>query len=200
MKNYTIPLLTVLFSLISQVGAADDLRLGEPIAGGTGCPQGSYAAVLSPDQKTLSLLFDAFSAQAGGSVGKTLDRKSCNVAIPIHIPNGYSVSIFQVDYRGFTSVPRGGRAQLTAEYFFAGMRGPRLSKSFTGPRDRDYTFSNELQAEALVWSPCGADTNIRINASMVAQSNYYMEDTLATVDSADIQSGLIYHIQFRRCR
>ena len=60
----------------SAIAKADDIALGLPGYGGTGCPAGSVDAVLSPDAKTLSILFDQFSAEAGRSSGRTLDRKS----------------------------------------------------------------------------------------------------------------------------
>jgi hypothetical protein len=33
----------------------------------------------------------------------------------------------------------------------------------------------------------------------MAKTNRRMDDTLATVDSADFKAGLIYHLQWRRC-
>ncbi len=184
---------------IAATAQADDIQLGTPSYGGTGCPAGSASAVLSPDQKTLSILFDQYVAEAGGVTGKRIDRKNCNIAIPVHVPQGLSISLIAVDYRGYTFVPQGGNARFSVEYFFAGRRGPRTVKNFFGPEDSDYLVSDHLIAEGVVWSPCGIDTNLRVNSSMTAQSNYYGEDVLATVDTADIEAGIIYQIQWRRC-
>jgi len=195
MKNLILPLL-----LISATSVfADDIRLGQPAYGGNGCPQGSANAVLSPDQKTLSILFDQYSAEAGNTTGKQVDRKSCNLAIPVHVPQGYSISLFQVDYRGTNILPVGGQSRLTVDYFFAGQRGPHYQKSFYGRLNEDYLVRNSLTGESLVWSDCGAETNLRVNSSMMVQTNRSYDQATATVDSADIKSGLIYHIQWRRC-
>lgn len=183
----------------SALANANGLTLGHPNYGGTGCPGGSVATTVSPDQKTLSILFDQFVAEAGRSAGKTIDRKSCNIAIPVHVPQGFSVSVISVDYRGYVSVPSGGEARFSAEYFFAGQRGPVRTEVFRGPADEDYMITDDLIATALVWSPCGANTNIRINASMLAKSNAKRDDVLATVDSTDVSTGLIYHLAWRRC-
>jgi hypothetical protein len=126
-------------------------------------------------------------------------RKSCNISIPVHVPQGLSVSIVTVDYRGFVSVPRGGMARLSTEYFFAGSRGPRFNKMFRGGFEDDYNVGDQIGVVGLVWTPCGADTNLRVNTSMLARTNRYQDDVLATVDSADISSGLVYHLQWRRC-
>jgi hypothetical protein len=190
----------IALALSATPAFADDIRLGQPAYGGNGCPRGTASAVLSPDRKTLSILFDQYTAEAGRSTGRQVDRKSCNIAVPVHVPQGYSISLFQVDYRGFNSLPPGGRSRLTVDYFFAGQRGPTYQKEFRGTLRDDYMLRNTLAASSLVWSPCGADTNLRVNSSMMAQTNGQNEQTIATVDSADIKSGLVYHVQWRRCR
>src|SRR4051794_19530380 len=88
---------------------AQDIRLGQPGYGGTGCPGGSVSATLSPDKKSLSLIFDQFVATAGGNSGRAIDRKTCNIAVPVHIPQGISISVIDVDYRGYIFLPSGGR-------------------------------------------------------------------------------------------
>jgi hypothetical protein len=185
--------------LFSGHAFAQGLILGQPQYGGTGCPAGSASVALSPDQSALSILFDQYVVEAGGS--RPIDRKNCNIAIPVKVPGGYSLSVFAIDYRGFTALPRNGRAQLNVEYFLAGGgRGVRTSKTFRGPIVSDYLKSDNLGLEAIVWTPCGADTVLRANTTMMAQSNSAREQALATVDSADVQAGLIYHFQWKRCR
>ena len=197
-KNLTFTIACLGFSLATHMAHADDISMGEPAYGGSGGPNGSASVTLSPDGKQLSVLFDDYVVEAGGGLGRVA-RKSCNLAIPIHVPQGFSVSIFKVDYRGYAFVPRGGRGQLSAEYFFAGRRGPKVVKNFRGGHDDDYLMTNNLAASALVWSACGADVNLRVNSAMRVITNRYGDDALATVDSIDVDSGMIYHIQWRRC-
>ena len=179
---------------------ADDIQLGYPGYGGNGCPSGSASVTLSPDNKALSILFDEFQVEAGGFSGRRVARKSCNIAIPVHVPQGMSVSIIEADYRGFNSIPRGGMSRFSAEYFFAGKRGPRYRKTFRGGIDDDYTLSNTLALSALTWSPCGQSVNLRVNTSMMVRTNRMGDDALSTVDSADFNAGLVYHLKWRRCR
>lgn len=183
----------------SLLANADSIQLGEAAYGGSGCPGGSASVSLSPDNKAISILFDQYIVEAGGA--KPFDRKNCNIAIPVHVPQGYSLSIFAIDYRGFTGLPAGGRAQLSVNYFLAGAgAGVRTSKSFYGPTTDQYLKTDNLLMEQLVWSGCGQDTILRANTQMLVVSNSRREQAMATVDSADIQSGLIYHIQWRTCR
>ena len=100
--------------IAGQVQAAG-LRLGTPEYGGTGCPAGSASAVLSPNEDTVSILFDNYVAEAGGQTGRRFDRKSCAIGIPVQVPQGYSVAVFAVDYRGANIVPSGGMNRFNAE-------------------------------------------------------------------------------------
>jgi hypothetical protein len=174
------------------------ITLGLPAVAGTGCPAGSVDAILSPDKTTLSILFSSYVAEAGGTTGLTFDRKSCNVAIPVNVPNGISVSIIGVDYRGFNQLPAGASSQFNVEYFFAGGRGPVFRQDFRGPIATDYLIHNDIVATAMVWSACGqpvtlrTNTNIRVNTTGGQQA-------MATVDTQDVQAAVIYNLQFRRC-
>lgn len=190
---------TVALLASSLSSFADTIQLGYPTTGGNGCPAGSASASVSPDGSALSIIFDQFVTEAGPASGRTIDRKSCNIAVPVHVPNGYSVSIIAVDYRGFVSLPSGAQAQMNAEYFFAGAQGPRFVQSFRGRTDQNYTLTNRLGVQAMVWSPCGADVNLRVNASMMVRNSGY-QDAMATVDSADFNAGIVYQIQMRSCR
>lgn len=193
--------LSVLFvagSLSAQ--AQGGLRLGQPAYGGTGCPGGTASVTLSPDETALSILFDAYLAEAGGVTGKSVDRKSCNISVPVQVPNGYSVAIFQVDYRGFNLIPAAGAyTRMDTEYFWAGARGPRFARVYSGPMTDNFTLSDGLVAQTMVWTPCGASVNLRVNSSVMAQTNRRQDQTMITVDSADLSSGLVYHLQWRRC-
>jgi hypothetical protein len=187
-------------SVLLSSAYADDIRLGMAGYGGTGCPAGSASVTLSPDYKSLSLIFDSYVAEAGASSGRTLDRKTCSIAIPIYIPQGLSVSIIRIDYRGYVALPNSyASASFNSEYFFAGSTGPRFSKSWRGRTDTNYLFNNDLALSASVWSPCGESVNMRVNTSMLVRNSVYNSDALATVDSADFAAGIVYQLQWRRC-
>ena len=197
MKHALLSLALLVFTLPSY---ADSIRLGEPAYGGTGCPANTAAIALSPDAQSLSILFDSYVVEAGGFSGRQTARKTCNIAIPVHVPQGFSVSIFQVDYRGFNDLPYGAYSRFGVEYFFAGSRGPSYRKTFYGQTMGEYLLNNTLSATASVWSPCGADVNLRVNSSMLVRTNRSMQEAMSTVDSVDVNAGLVYHLRWRRCR
>lgn len=208
MKNFfkgsvlkSTALLVPVFStmLLSAPVFADDISLGTPGYGGTGCPAGSVSATLSPDAKSLSLLFDQYQVAVGGTTGKSFDRKSCNVAIPVHVPQGLSVSVLKIDFRGFNHLPVSATSQFNVEYFFAGTKGPVFEKKFRGSLDEDYLINNNLSVQAISWSACGEDVNLRTNSSMRVRT-VRNKEAMASIDSQDINAGIVYQLQWRNCQ
>jgi len=198
--NFKSLLSILILGLFIPFTYADDIRLGMAGYGGTGCPAGSASVTLSPDYKSLSLIFDSYVAEAGESSRRSIDRKTCSVAIPIHIPQGMSVSIISVDYRGYIALPNSrATASFNAEYFFAGSMGPRFSRNWRGAADTNYQFNNGISLTALVWSPCGESVNMRVNTSMLVRNPVYNNDAMASVDSADFRTGILYQLQWRQC-
>jgi Domain of unknown function (DUF4360) len=174
--------------LSSALAAGGGVTIGQPSYGGNGCPAGSASATVSPDGQELSILFDKFIA-LGNDPAQS--RKSCNLVIPITVPQGFQVSLYDADYRGY--VAPGTTGTLRAEYFFAGGKGPVFQRTFNG--EANYDVRDSLATVANVWSRCGDSLNMRVNASMAARGRGQ-----ATVDSFDLaHRGLVYHVKYRNC-
>ncbi len=179
---------TLMTTFISPAFAAPKVEIIGAGYGGSGCPGGSASVTISPDGQELSVLFDKFIA-LGNKPSES--RKSCNLSIPIKVPQGYQISLYDADYRGYIAPET--TARLRAEYFFAGQNGPIFSRTFTG--EREYNVRDSLVTVADVWSRCGDSLNMRVNANMTARGQ-----GMATVDSFDLaHRGLIYHVKYRTC-
>ncbi|RVU83724.1 DUF4360 domain-containing protein [Leucothrix sargassi] len=163
---------------------------------GNGCPAGSASVVISPDKKSVSLLFDEYIAEAGGQGQRTFDRKKCDIAFGLKIPSGISVSLIDADYRGYNDLPRGSRATFTRDYFFAGTRGPSLTKTWSGSRSNDFIVKDRLGVMANVWSACGADVILRSKTAATVRTQRGNE-ALMMVDSADLNTKTVYRYNFR---
>lgn len=180
---------TLIATSLSPAFASEKVEILGASYGGNGCPNQSASVNVSPDGQELTILFDKFIAQ-GNNPSET--RKNCNLSIPIKLPQGFQISLYDADYRGY--VAPGTTGNLRAEYFFAGNRGPVFSRTFTG--ETNYNVRDNLAAVADVWSPCGDSVNMRVNAAMTARGS-----GVATVDSFDLaHRGLVYHIKYRSCR
>jgi hypothetical protein len=182
-------LATIVAGPMAPAFASDKVEIMGANYGGNGCPVNSASVTVSPDGQELSVLFDKFIAQGSDPNNS---RKSCNLVIPIKVPQGFQISLYDADYRGYVAPQTSGT--LRAEYFFAGNRGPVFQRTFRG--EESYTVTDSLATVANVWSACGSSENMRVNASMAARGK-----GMATVDSFDLaHRGLVYHIKYRNCR
>eukprot|EP00122_Pirum_gemmata_P004900 Pgem_evm1s4465 len=163
------------------------INYDEMIISGSGCKKGTVTTVPSPDGRALSILFDDYSAGTDGKKKKRV-RKSCNIAVPVKVPNGVSIGIFKTDYRGNAYVPKvnGNEAKFSTEYFFAGSRGTQKTKTFKPGFDDDFFESDTIVGAAVVWSPCGADVNFRINTNIEAKKTKVKDEEVEiVVDTID---------------
>lgn len=185
------------------LAAEAQIRLGVPAYGGTGCPAGSASVSLTDDGSILSVLFDSFVVEAPTLSGARFDRKSCNLRIPVSVGSGYQVALIAFDYRGFAAIPNGGRGQFEARYAYVGQRRPAIfRKNFAQGVVDNYSLKNELISTSIDWSPCstGRDLMMTVDANILAMTNARQDATNVSIDSVDVEAGMLYAVQLRRCR
>lgn len=163
--------------------------------GGSGCPEGTASVVIIGN--TLSILFDEYAAETG--YGNETDRKSCNYAVALRVPQGFTIALLKIDYRGFAAIPSGGFGRLRAEYFFAGQNGPVYTRVFPAGYFGDWMETDFVGGS--VWSPCGGEVIARGNTSIIAKksSPYSSNQAELSVDSVDLQAGIVYYFDWHYC-
>lgn len=184
----------------------NDMRLLAPRLNGNGCADGESEVVLTDDKRTISILFNSYVVQAGQSVAKPREVKSCNILIPVSVPRGHRVAVIGLDYRGFAAVPDGGMALLKTNYQFFDQAHQPISRrvirneDFPGPFDEDYILTTSLKGR-LNWSGCGKNMVLKIETDLSARTNQAGDDAMATLDSIDGQSSedLTYHLIWEKC-
>ncbi|WP_020395189.1 DUF4360 domain-containing protein [Thiolinea disciformis] len=170
----------------TSVQAAPNLNtvfFKDPAIAGSGCKAGTVDYAITPDGQTLSILFDSYSAAPG--------NKTCNIAVPVHVPNGFQVSLMTADYRGFVQ----GSAELRRSYFFAGETGPSLSTPMSSNAGKEYTQRDSLITSSNSYAKCGEDVNLRVNSRIMTKTN----KSSISVDSLDLQNGIIFKLQYKPC-
>lgn len=205
MKSQIKAILTTSVLLLASTQVASAHNLGavtiEKVGyAGNGCPAGSASVVLASDKKSVSVLFDDYIAEAGGHGQRTFDRKKCDIAFGLKVPNGLSVALIDADYRGFTDLPRRAKATFTRDYFFAGSRGPRLKKTWKGSRSDDFTVRDRMGVMSRVYSRCGADVILRSKTAATVRTRRGQE-AMMSVDSADLTSKTVfrYNFSWKKC-
>ena len=186
-----------------------DVRVGRPHQGGSGCPAGTVNVTYSPDNSAVSVLFDQFSVESGRSSGKRSDQKECTVDVVLTVPEGQTLGIFNVDYRGFASVDEQTSASFRAQHTLTDARTGRAldnrsqtSRVFKGPFEDGFILSDTLGDErgnigrigdrtknrhiprAGLRSSCGGDVklNLRMLLNTVSRNG---QNAIAFIDSAD---------------
>ncbi len=170
---------------------------------GTGCPSGTVAGDISADAKAFTLLFDEYVAEAGPGIDRREARKFCQLTVNLRVPQGWSYTLFKVDYAGFADLDRGTYGIQTSEYYFQGSSGrsnrAKFSTRLRGGFSGDYDASDDLGLEGLVWSPCGVNRALNIKTSVFVRARG-SRSALMTLDSVDGELVHLYGIKWRRCR
>lgn len=161
-----------------------------------GCPEGTYSVVNSPDGTSLSILFDAFVVSSGN------EQKQCRLEVPLHLPEGYSLGVYRVDYRGYAHLARKETAELTVAYQLGPRnKGRRFQRKIKGETDDDFLFTENIGAGLMKRVGCGeaAVLDVSVNLTLAAGGE---SEAMASLDSADgaAKGGLIYYFDTKKCR
>jgi hypothetical protein len=187
--------------LISLNASADEAYISSLDYSGSGCEQDDATAILSPDQKVLSLLFDNFIVEAGAGQG-IRNKKSCAIRINISVPDNKRITIQKIDYRGYAMVPQVARMYFKSSY---NIEIPSLgfsTRTFNHTISKLGELDEDLYVEQRVFDritskACGRDVVMNINSEMSAVTNRNKDEAYLSLDSID--SGIDYHLEYEEC-
>jgi len=206
MKFATLTVATILFAsaglpLTALADAPSNVRVRSFSYAGSGCPSGSLGQSISADYRLLNLHFDSFIAEVGLGVPMFEARKNCQINIDLDYPRGWSFSIDSVDYRGYASLDRGVTGALSTAFFYTGSgQTARLQTTFSGPLNADYQVRDQLGLSARVWSPCGVNRALNLNALVRLDNNRNRRGSgLLTIDHLQTAATHQYGLVWRRC-
>lgn len=185
---------------VAEIGPnPNEVHINKISYNGTGCPLGTVAENMADDAKAFTLLFDSYVAEAGPGIPFSANRKNCQIAVDLQFPQGWSYTIFTVDYRGYAKLEPGTSGAQQSTYYFQGQpKSAVLKTTYTGPKDSDYHIRDTLGLSSLVWSPCGVNRAVNINTQVRANATGGRR-ALMTLDSIDGELKHVYGIQWRRC-
>ncbi|MEU9442506.1 DUF4360 domain-containing protein [Streptomyces sp. NPDC048304] len=169
---------------------------------GSGCPAGTAAVAVSPDNTAFTVTYSSYLAQAGGGSDPTAFRKNCQLNLVVHVPQGFTYAIAEADYRGFLSLQPGASATQKASYYFQGSSQtvPR-SHPFSGAYNDNWEATDTTDWAQLVWAPCGAQRNFNINTELRVSAGTTSADKVSfmTMDSTDGDISTVYHLAWKDC-
>ncbi|MEV5382634.1 DUF4360 domain-containing protein [Streptomyces sp. NPDC052721] len=180
----------------------DKIVIDVATVNGSGCPAGTAAVAVSPDNTAFTVTYSAYLAQAGGNSDPTAFRKNCQLNLVVHVPQGFTYAIASADYRGFASLQRGATGTQKASYYFQGSSNtvPR-THPFSGPYNDDWQATDSTDWAQLVWAPCGVLRNFNINTELRVNAGTATPDKVSfmTMDSTDGDISTVYHLAWKEC-
>lgn len=170
---------------------------------GSGCPAGTAAVAVSPDNTAFTVTYSGYLAQVGVGAKPTDARKNCQLSLRVHVPGGFTYAIAKADYRGYASLARGAKATQRANYYFQGMSETVYRMhNFAGPLDDAWQTTDETDIASYSWHPCGEHRNLNINTDLrvsVGTSNPRTTTSFMAMDSTDGSIKTKYHFAWKKC-
>lgn len=168
---------------------------------GSGCPTGTTAVAVAPDNTAFTVTYSDYLAQAGPGIKATDARKNCQLAVNVHVPSGFTYAVVQADYRGYAYLAKGASAREVASYYFQGMSQTNTaSHSFTGPLDDNWQSTDKTEVAAVSYAPCGEPRYLNINTELrVTAGSKATEVSFMSMDSTDTTISTMYHFLWKKC-
>jgi Domain of unknown function (DUF4360) len=171
---------------------------------GSGCPAGTTAIAVSPDNTAFTVTYSAYMAQVGVGASPTDLRKNCQLNVLVHVPQGFTYAIAEADYRGFASLAHGASAMERANYYFQGMpQSAFVSHTIKGSFEDDWQMTDTTDIAALIFHPCGMLRNLNINTELranVGSSDPKKTTSFIAMDSTDGSIQTVYHFAWKHCQ
>ncbi|MFC4054099.1 DUF4360 domain-containing protein [Actinomadura syzygii] len=169
---------------------------------GSGCPIGTAAVAISADKEAFTVTYSDYMAQAGGSTKPTDFRKNCQIAMRVHVPQGFTYAISQTDYRGYANLAKGAKGTQKASYYFQGnSQTGAITHSLPGPLDDNWQFTDKVPVAQLIWKKCGEERNFNINTELRVDKDTSdaSKTSFIAMDSTDGTIKTTYHFAWKKC-
>ena len=181
----------------------DHITIDVVTVNGSGCPAGTAAVAVSPDNKAFTVTYSDYLAQVGVGARPTDFRKNCQLNLRVNVPQGFTYGVAQTDHRGFGHLERGASGVQRANYYFQGMsQTERKTHTWKGPLSDDWQATDEVEVAAIVYHPCGERRNFNINTELrvsAGSSDPKTTTSFMSMDSTDGAINTTYHFSWKRC-
>jgi hypothetical protein len=209
-------LLTLLSQLLFVSPASADGFLDDPVPppddtividvvtiNGSGCPPGSAAVSVAPDNTAFTVTYSTYLAQVGVGSKPTDFRKNCQINLLVHVPQGFTYGVARADYRGFASLVKGATGMQRTSYYFQGSQNTTMkTHNFAGLLEDNWQTSDETEVDAIEYHPCGGMRTFNINTELrvsAGTSNPATTTSFLAMDSTDGSINTIYQFRWKHC-
>ncbi|MFF1739176.1 DUF4360 domain-containing protein [Streptomyces mirabilis] len=169
---------------------------------GSGCPAGTAAVTVSPDNTAFTVTYSNYLARVGPGSAPTDRKKDCQLNLRVHVPGGYTYAIVSAGYRGFASLAPGASGTQRASYHFQGNAHTTNTHHFKGGFNGNWQTTDTVDVAARVFAPCGEERNLNINTELRVErgTSSPSATSFMEMDSTDGRIKTVYHMAWKRCR
>jgi hypothetical protein len=180
----------------------DKMVIDVVAANGSGCPGKTADVRVSPDNTAFTVTYSEFVAQVGPKAKPTDFRKNCQLALDVHVPQGYTYAVAGADYRGFGHLEEGASGSETAHYYFQGeSHTTRIKHDFKGWMDDEWQQTDRVEVGSMSFLPCGEQRYLNVNTELRVNGGSSSRQTtnFLTMDSSDGDLKTVYHMSWLKC-
>jgi hypothetical protein len=182
---------------------ADKIVIDLVTVNGSGCPPGSAAVAVSPDNTAFTVTYSSYLAQVGVGALPTDFRKNCQLNLIVHVPSGFTYAIADTIHRGFGYLEKGATGTVKASYYFQGSpTTTSATHTFSGPLEDNWQAQDTNDIATMVFAPCGELRNFNINTELrvaAGTSNPKTTTSFMTMDATDTAISTTYHFAWKEC-
>jgi hypothetical protein len=202
-------LLAALTSVFVLPGAAqaetappDRITLDVVAVNGSGCPPGTASVSVLPDNTGFRVSYRDFLARAGGSADPVDFRKNCQLAVLVHVPQGFTFAVAAAEYRGRARLESGASALQRTNYYFAGSADNNyVDHTFTGPLFGTWQTKDVTPVHELVYAPCGVFRNLNVNTELRVYEGSTNANKTSSMSMRSTEGNVdtIIHFSWKQC-
>lgn len=123
---------------------------------GSGCPENSVFADLSPDKEVFTFSFSNFVVSKEGSLNRGTVRKDCLVSLELEKPKHLSFKFFSIAFEGSSDLEAHIRGALSLKLRSGASREEKAKREIIldGPYADSYELTEEFDLKAYPWKDC----------------------------------------------
>ncbi|MEU8549234.1 DUF4360 domain-containing protein [Streptomyces roseoverticillatus] len=166
---------------------------------GHGCPAGTVAVAVSPDNTAFTTVFGGLLAQVGAGSKPADSLKQCRIGLSVTPPRGYTYAVDRADYSGGVHLEKGASGTVLVSDYVEGTSYVPKKLAFFGPADEDWRLSDV--PDPVAYAPCRPAA---FTFSIALQVDAGTSDTSATtsflaLDSPDGNARIVHRLSLKRC-
>lgn len=167
---------------------------------GSGCPLGSAAVRVEPDNTGFKVVYSEYLAQVGPNLPSTEARKNCQLNLLVNIPDGFTFAVAETEYRGWAGLAKGATGIQEANYYWQGeSSNATVTHTFQGPLTGMWKARDI--AAVLAYAPCGTTRNLNINTSLRVDKGSANASSVSflTMRSQTNDVWTLFNVAWKKC-